>query len=491
MKQKKILYVTSECTNFAYTGGLAEVAGSLPKAIVQSTKSYKIKVVMPLYKKIIETYGKKLKFVGEDKLVLAWRELYIGVFTIKLNGIEYYFVDNKYYFNRDALYGHYDDGERFAFFSKSIFKVMEIIDYYPDIIHTNDWQSALVNVYLDISYKKQGIYTDIVSVFTIHNIEYQGIFDSYFLEDVIGIDKEYKSILEYNGLINLMKGAITCANLVTTVSPRYSREISTAYYAHGLEHIIRMNKSKFMGILNGIDVESYNPLTDNNIYYNYDVNTLDEKLNNKLQMQKELGLEVNPDKCLMVVISRLASHKGIDILLESLKGFLDLGVQFVVLGTGETEYQNAFMKYNNERPTQVRAIISFNNVLARKLYSAADLFMMPSKSEPCGLSQMIASRYGAVPIVRATGGLYDTIVDYTDNGNGFVFKDYTSSALYEKGKEAIELFNDKEKFTELVKKAMEKDFSWQASAVQYIDMYNNLIKKFNKKEPIKKTKPKK
>ena len=290
MKQKKILYVTSECTNFAYTGGLAEVAGSLPKAIVQSTKSYKIKVVMPLYKKIIETYGKKLKFVGEDKLVLAWRELYIGVFTIKLNGIEYYFVDNKYYFNRDALYGHYDDGERFAFFSKSIFKVMEIIESYPDIIHTNDWQSALVNVYLDISYKKQGIYTDIVSVFTIHNIEYQGIFDSYFLEDVIGIDKEYKSILEYNGLINLMKGAITCANLVTTVSPRYSREISTAYYAHGLEHIIRMNKSKFMGILNGIDVESYNPLTDNNIYYNYDVNTLDEKLNNKLQMQKELGL---------------------------------------------------------------------------------------------------------------------------------------------------------------------------------------------------------
>lgn len=478
MKQKKILFVTSECSGFAATGGLAEVAGSLPKAIAKETKSYKVKVVMPLYKKIIDNFEKKLKFVGEGKISLAWRDSYVGVFTMKYDGIEYYFVDNKYYFNREELYGHYDDGERFAFFSKSIFKVMEIIDYYPDIIHTNDWQTALTNVYLDILYKKEGIYMDIKSVFTIHNIEYQGIYDSSFLEDVIGIGNKYKEILEYNGLINLMKAAIVCADQVTTVSPRYSREIATATYAHGLEHIIRTNKEKILGILNGINVESYDPSKDINIYENFDFSTIENKKKNKVQLQKDLGLEVDENRCLMVVISRLATHKGIDILLEALKGFLDMGIQFVVLGTGTSEYQNAFLKISNERPKQVKTIITFDNILSRKLYSASDLFVMPSKSEPCGLSQMIASRYGSLPIVRATGGLYDTITDYKENGNGFVFKDYSSKELYEKGKEAIELYyNNKEEFTEIIKRAMEKDFSWEASSKQYVEMYNNLLKK--------------
>jgi len=478
MKQNKILYVTSECARFAFTGGLAEVAGSLPKALFNSTKSYKIKVVMPLYKTIIDKFSKELKFVGKGEIELAWRKLYVGVYKTKYEDIEYYFVDNKYYFNRDGLYGHYDDGERFAYFSKSIFKVMEIIDYYPNIIHTNDWQSSLVNIYLDVLYKKKGIYMDIKSVFTIHNIEYQGIYDRYFLGDVIGIDDEQASILEYNGMINLMKGAIVCSDLVTTVSPRYSREISTTNYAHGLEHVIRINKNKIMGILNGINVESYNPLTDKEIYVNYDVNTVSEKVKNKIEIQKSLGLEVDENKCLMVVISRLAGHKGIDILLEALQGYLDLNVQFVVLGTGTEEYQNAFTKIANRNTRSVKALITFNGGLARKLYSAADIFVMPSKSEPCGLSQMIASRYGAVPLVRATGGLYDTIIDYTEDGNGFVFKDYTADALYLKGKEAIQMYyNDKEEFNKLVVKAMNKDFSWEASSKQYIEMYKNLLKK--------------
>lgn len=478
MKQKKILFVTSECAHFASTGGLAEVAGSLPKAIVKGSKSYKVKVVMPLYKKICENFKDELKFVGEGKISLSWRDSYVGVFTMKYDGIEYYFIDNKYYFNRDNLYGHYDDGERFAFFSKSIFKLMEIIDYYPDIIHTNDWQTALVSIYLDILYKKEGLYTNIKSVFTIHNIEYQGIYDLGFLEDVIGIGSKYQEILEYNELINLMKGAIVCADVVTTVSPRYSREIATNNYAHGLEHIIRINKGKIVGILNGINVESYNPETDKDIYENYDINSIDKKVENKLALQKDLGLEVNPNKCLMVVISRLATHKGIDILLEALQGFLDLGVQFVCLGTGLEEYQNAFLKLSYERSNDVKALITFDNSLARKLYAASDLFVMPSKSEPCGLSQMIASRYGSVPIVRATGGLYDTITDYSENGNGFVFKDYSSKALYEKGKEAIELYyHNNNEFKEVVRKAMAKDFSWNASSKQYIEMYNNLLKK--------------
>lgn len=478
MKQKKILFVTSECTGFAATGGLAEVAGSLPKAITKQSKSYKIKVVMPLYKKIIDNFGKKLKFVGEGKISLAWRDTYVGVFTMKYEGIEYYFVDNKYYFNRENLYGHYDDGERFAYFSKSIFKVMEIIDYYPDIIHTNDWQTALTSVYLDILYKKEGIYMDIKSVFTIHNIEYQGIFEIPFLEDVIGIDSKYQSILEYNGLINLTKAAIVCSDQITTVSPRYSREIATSTYAYGLEHIIRTNKEKIIGILNGINVESYDPNTDINISANYNFETIENKKQNKVKLQKDLGLEVDENKCLMVVISRLATHKGIDILLEALKGFLDLGIQFVVLGTGTEEYQNAFLKLSYEYPKQVKTLITFDNILSRKLYSASDLFVMPSKSEPCGLSQMIASRYGSLPIVRATGGLYDTIIDYKEDGNGFVFKDYASKDLYEKGKEAIELYyNNYDEFLKIISKAMTKDFSWDASSKQYIEMYNNLLKK--------------
>lgn len=478
MKQKKVLFVTSECSRFAYTGGLAEVAGSLPKAITTQSKAYKVKVVMPLYKKIIDEFNDELKFVGEGKISLAWRDSYVGVFTTNYDGIDYYFVDNKYYFNRDNLYGHYDDGERFAYFSKSIFKVMEIINFYPDIIHTNDWQTALVGVYLDILYKKEGLFTNIKSVFTIHNIEYQGIFDISFLEDVIGIGSKYQTILEYNGLINLMKAAIVCCDCITTVSPRYSREIATNTFGYGLEHIIRVNKNKIYGILNGINIESYNPLTDKDIYTNYDYETIENKKLNKIALQKDLGLEVDENKCLMVVISRLAPHKGIDILLEAIKGFLDLGVQFVCLGTGFEDYQNAFLKLSYERPKDVKALITFNNSLSRKLYAASDIFCMPSKSEPCGLSQMIASRYGSVPLVRETGGLYDTISDVNDDGNGFVFKDYSSKALYEKGKEAIDLYyNNPEKFKYLIEKAMKKDFSWNASSKQYIEMYNNLFKK--------------
>lgn len=477
MKQKKILYVTSECAKFAYTGGLAEVAGSLPKAIVTTSKQVKVKVVMPLYKKIIDEQMDSLKFVGEGKMSLAWRDLYVGVYTKKYDGIDYYFIDNKYYFNRNELYGHYDDGERFAFFSKSIFKLMEIIDFYPDIIHTNDWQTALVNVYLDILYKKQNIYTGIKSIFTIHNIEYQGIFDIPFLEDVIGIGLEYASILEYNGLINLMKGAITCSDLVSTVSPRYSREISMTNYAHGLEHVIRINKSKIVGIINGINYDVYNPATDKDIFENFDVLSIDKKKINKVKIQKQLGLEVDENKCLMVIISRLASHKGIDILLQALKGFLDMGVQFVCLGTGASEYQDAFMAYANSRPNQVKTIIAFDNRIAKKLYAACDLFVMPSKSEPCGLSQMIACRYGALPIVRSVGGLFDTITDYKSDGNGFVFKDYSASSLYQCGREAIKLYEEnKEVFRKTIENAMKKDFSWQESSRQYITMYNDLLK---------------
>ena len=477
----KILFCSAEVSHFASAGGLAEVAGSLPKAIMQANKNFKVKVIMPLYKKIKDKYINDLKFLEDATIELAWRKLYMGLFTMKYDGVEYYFVDNEYYFNRDNIYGEYDDGERFAFFSKSIFKAMEIMNYYPDIIHANDWHSALVNIYLDILYKKNGKFLNIKSIFTIHNIEYQGVFNLDFLTDVVGIDSSYTDLVEYNGLINLIKGAIVTSDLVTTVSPRYSREITTANFAYGLENITRTNTNKLIGIINGIDVDSYNPKTDKFIYQNYSLETFSDKVKNKLALQKELKLTIDEAKPMVAVISRLASHKGIDLIIEAIPGLIDLGAQVVVLGTGVNTYENRLKDLENRYPNDMRVMLQYNNPLSRKFYSASDIFLMPSKSEPCGLSQMIASRYGSVPIVRATGGLYDTISDFnydTLEGNGFTFKDCNSNALYNRIKDAILLYkNDKDKFKSLVKNVMEKDFSWDASAKVYIETYKNLLKK--------------
>ena len=476
-KKTKVLFVTAECSGFASVGGLAEVAGSLPQAIMGVNKNYEVKVVMPLYKKIMDEYHKELVFVGEGTISLAWRSQYVGVFTLNKNGVDYYFVDNKYYFDRFGIYGHFDDGEKFAFFSKSIFEVMKIIDFYPDVIHANDWHCALTNIYLDILYKKEGTYMDIKSVFTIHNLEYQGIFGLEFLEDVIGIDRKYQDIIEYNGLVNLMKGAIICSDLVTTVSPRYAREIATTQYGWGLENIIRMNKHKVMGIINGIDYDSYNPATDKAIYQNYDIDNFDNKKENKASLQAELGLEVTPFLPTISVVSRLVSQKGIDILIETIQGLVDLGGQVIILGTGDHDLEDRLRAFSSN--PNVKVLITYNGDLARKIYAGSDIFLMPSKFEPCGLSQMIASRYGVVPVVRETGGLYDTIQDYyaNKNGNGFTFKDYSSYALYLKGKDAIELYRyHYDEFVTLAKRCMAKDFSWDASAKLYIETYKNLLK---------------
>ncbi len=475
-QKTKILFVTAECAGFAPVGGLAEVAGSLPQAIMKENKNFEVKVVMPLYKKIIDAYHEELKFLGESTVNLAWRNQYVGVFTLNKNGVDYYFVDNKYYFDRFGVYGHFDDGEKFAFFSKSVFEVMKIIDFYPNIIHANDWHTALTNIYLDVLYKKEGTFMDIKSIFTIHNMEYQGIFGLEFLEDVIGIDRKYQEIIEYNGLVNLMKGAIICSDLVTTVSPRYSREIATSQFGWGLENIIRMNKHKVMGIINGIDYDSYNPLTDPAIYVNYDIESFDKKKENKKALQEELGLEATPFLPTISVISRLVSQKGIDILIEAIQGLVDIGGQIIVLGTGDHALEDGLRAL--ESLPNVKILITFNQDLARKIYAGSDIFLMPSKFEPCGLSQMIASRYGTVPVVRETGGLYDTITDYyaSSEGNGFTFKDYSSYALYLKGKDAIELYRyHHQDFEKLAKRCMAKDFSWNNSAKNYIETYKNLL----------------
>lgn len=477
-QKKKVLFAVSECQKFAVTGGLAEVSLILPKEIMKAKKTYSVSVIMPLYKKIREKYEKSLTFLGKTEVTLAWRKLYCGVFKLKFEGVDYYFIDNKYYFERDNLYGHYDDGERFAFFSKSIFDVFEIIGFVPNIIHAHDWHTALVPIYLDILFKKEGKYLDIKSVFTIHNIEYQGVFGKEFLEDVLGIDKRYDEILDYNGCVNLMKGAIVCADKITTVSSRYAREISTAQYACGLEHIIRQNINKISGIVNGINEELYNPRCDETLKKTYDVDTFDNKLENKEALQRALNLEINHYIPVICMITRLATHKGIDLVIDKFDEIMALDVEFVMLGTGESFYQEKFREFQRKYPNRVSSLITFDLNLSKKLYGGSDLFLMPSKMEPCGLSQMIASRYGTVPIVRATGGLYDTIKDYEDgNGNGFVFKEYNSYSMLDKIKEAVNIYRDREKYENLAKKAMQIDFSFSSSAKSYVMLYDEILKK--------------
>lgn len=477
MKQKNILFVVAECQGFAATGGLAEVAASLPKAIMSVNRGYKVRVMMPLYKAILQKYQHELKFLGETSVALAWRKLYCGVYTLTKDKITYYFIDNKYYFDREGLYGHFDDGERFAYFSKSVFETFPIIGFVPDIIHTHDWHSALVNIYLDILYKKEGFYTNIKSIFTIHNIQFQGIYETSFLEDIIGIDAKYLEILEYNGLINLLKGAIVCSDLVTTVSPRYAREITTALYACGLENITRINKDKIVGIINGIDVDFYNPSTDPNLHVNYTSETLINKQQNKESLQRGLNLNIDPNSCMISLISRLTNQKGIDLIIERFDDIMNENVQLVILGKGERFYEEKLLDLAKRYPKRVSVLTTFDINLARKIYGSSDLFLMPSKMEPCGLSQMIASRYGTVPIVRATGGLFDTIKDYQDGvGNGFVFKDYDSYQMLEKIKEALNVYQDRESYNQLASKIMEIDFSWNVSAKSYLDLYKKLLK---------------
>lgn len=473
-EKTKILFVASECANFAVTGGLADVAGSLPKAIMNANSKYEVKVVLPLYKKIVEKYFDKLKYVTNTNVVLAWRNVYCGIFSMTYNGVDYYFIDNKQYFDRDGLYGYYDDGERFAFYSKSIFKLIEITGFYPNVIHTNDWHTALVNIYLDILYKRQGIYMNIKSIFTIHNIEYQGVYGLDFLSDVIGIDKKYQNILEFNGNINLIKGAIVCSDLVSTVSPNYAKEITTPEYGHGLENILNDNSNKLIGIINGIDYEAYNPKTNKDLYANYDEINIENKFICKEKLQEELGLPVNKDICMISMISRLVSHKGIDLVIDIIWKMMDLDIQLVILGTGDKYYEDKLKELAWKYPNKMRALIQFNGALSKKIYSASDLFLMPSKTEPCGLSQMIASRYGSVAIVRATGGLYDSIKDQSNLGCGFVFNNFDSNEMLNKIKEAVEIYYKKEEFDVIRSRAITTDFSWNNSAKQYIEYYEKI-----------------
>lgn len=478
---KKILFVGSEALPFAATGGLGDVLGSLPAAIAKKAQgNADIRVVMPLYDKISEEYKNQMKFVCSFTVGLSWRNLYCGVKSLELNGVIYYFIDNEFYFKRGPLYGQYDDGERYAYFCKAALSMLAQIDFFPDILHAHDWQAALSVIYAKRKFCGQPGYDGIKTVFTIHNIEYQGKYDFAILGDVFDLDESDKPVVEYGDCINLMKGAIQCADKVTTVSPQYAEEIKTQEYSHGLHYILRENEYKLCGILNGIDTDMYNPKTDSAIEYNYTERSLAKKSKNKTSLQAELGLPQNPDIPMYAIITRLVAHKGIDLIKRIMFEFIaENNVQLVVLGTGNPEYEEFFKELENVFPQKARALITYDRNMAKKLYASANMLIMPSKSEPCGLAQMIASRYGTVPIVRETGGLFDSIKPYWEDGkkaygNGFTFANYNAHELLDRLCAALKIYNNAEKWDALAKTSMKTDFSWNNSAKEYIDLYENL-----------------
>ena len=470
----KILFCSSEVVPFAASGGLGDVAGSLPKSL--NAEGQDVRVILPLYGKIKEKYSEDLKFIDSFNVSLGWRNQYCGLFTMEQNGVTYYLLDNEFYFNRPNLYGYGDDGERFAFYSKAILESLLHLDFEPDIIHANDWQSALVTLYINVYYRHIQKFQKIKTVFTIHNIAYQGQYGYNMIADTLGLPQEWAHHAEYNGDTNFMKAAIENADKVTTVSPTYAQEILDPWFAHGLDPILREKQHKLWGILNGIDYESYNPKTDKIIVKNFHA---DAFIKNKAVCKKELRSLFNlqeDDSPIISMVTRLVGHKGVDIIVQAMQGLIDKGYQVVVLGTGESQYEEFFRDLAARYPGRVGVEIAFIPALSRKIYAGSDMFLMPSKSEPCGLSQMIALRYGAIPIVRETGGLKDSVKDSQDGvGNGFTFANYSADELYGACMRAYEGYQDTKGWRVLVKRAMQSDCSWKNSAKEYIRMYEDTM----------------
>lgn len=471
----KILYVAAEAAPFIKTGGLADVAGSLPLSIKKL--GHDIRVVLPLHGNIKQEYKDKMKKVGEYYVDLNWRSQYVGIMSLKLNNVIFYFLDNEYYFKREHPYGEFDDGERYAFFSKAVTLLPKEIEFKPDVIHSNDWHSALVNLFIHEFEKGDKYYSDIKKVFTIHNLKYQGIFSPSILGQVMGVSNEYfdDNSIKYYDRINYMKAGIVYSDAITTVSKSYADEIKYSFFGEGLEGILSEYSDKLTGIINGIDYDVFNPKKDTNIVYNYDVTHIKDKYKNKKDLQKTYKLPQRKDIPVISMVSRLVDMKGLDLVAHILDELLQLDIQIIVLGTGDKKYEDLFKDFQNKYPEKLSANIYFSESEAQKIYAGSDIFLMPSMIEPCGLSQLISLRYGTVPVVREVGGLKDTVIPYnkyTDEGNGFTFKNYNAHELLFKIKEALDIYKEeKSTWQSIMLRGMESDNSWEHSSKEYIKLY--------------------
>ena len=471
----KVLYAASEAVPFCKTGGLADVAGSLPPAL--AAQGVETAVILPLYRRVKERFADQLTFLCYDYVDLAWRHAYCGLFSLKKDGVTWYFLDNEQYFGRPELYGCADDGERFGFFSRAVVKMLDHLDFWPDVIHCNDWQTALIPIYLKDDGVREERYRSVRTVLTIHNIEYQGRYDPYCLGDLFGLDRGWvdDGTLLLDGDLNLLKGAILTADAVNAVSPTYAQELKNPYFAHRMEGILTQCGYKLSGVLNGIDMKLYDPAADPRIAANYTAENISGKAADKAELQKALGLRPEPETPIIAMVSRLVTHKGLDLIREVMGDIMELPVQFVLLGSGDAAYEDFFRHAAERWPERMAIRLGYDEALSMAIYAGADLFLMPSRSEPCGLSQMIAMRYGTVPIVRETGGLKDTVQPYEawrDAGTGFTFANYSSADMLHVIREAVYLYKDyPDAFARLRRRAMERDFSWNRSAGDYLKIY--------------------
>ena len=477
----KILYVAAEAVPFDKTGGLADVAGSLPKAL--KADGVDVRVIMPKFGKIPEAYRNAMEHVYDGELPVAWRKKYVGLDKYELDGVTYYFVDNEEYFNREGFYGYDDDAERFSFFSRAVLDLLPAMDFWPDVIHTNDWHAGLVNVFLKLEHMGDARYERIKTVYTIHNLKYQGVFPKDVMPDVLGLDWKYfnNGDLEFYDAVNFMKGGIIYADAITTVSKTYAKEIQYPYFGEHLDGLLRSREQDLSGIVNGIDYSVYNPRTDKYIFETYDEESLDRKLDNKIALQKSLGLPERRNVPLIAIVSRLVEPKGMDLVVRMMDEILQHeDIQLVVLGTGEKRYEDWFKGLAWRYPKKVSVNIYFSNELAQRIYAGADIFLMPSNYEPCGIGQLIALRYGTIPVVRQTGGLKDTVQQYnkyTQEGNGFVFENYNAHEMMYALKRALSFYGSYEIWHKIQFNAVQADYSWKRSAKEYEALYERLTAK--------------
>ena len=478
---KNILFVASECVPFIKTGGLADVVGSLPKYFPK--EYFDVRVVIPKYAGIKEQFRNQMQYVTNFYMDLNWRQQYVGIFEMEYEGIKFYFIDNEEHFGGSTPYaGMPWDLEKFAYFSKAALSILPTIGFRPDLIHCHDWQTGMIPALLKIQYAQFPFYQDMKTVYTIHNLQYQGVFPIKAVQDTLGLGDDLftSDKLECYGCANYMKAGLVYADELTTVSPSYADEIQTAFYGERLDGLLRARKDQLVGILNGIDVNDYDPAKDPQIYANYDPYHLGGKETCKAELQKELGLTVDPTVPLVGIISRLSNQKGFDLIECVIRELMATGIQLVVLGMGEAKYTNLFSWAESEYPGRLAARFAMNHQLAHRIYAGSDMFLMPSQFEPCGLSQMIAMRYGSVPIARETGGLRDTVLSYnkfTDEGNGFTFFNYNAHDMLHTVRRAVHYYqNNREVWYRLIVRGMTGDYSWYSSAGKYMALYEDVTR---------------
>lgn len=473
----KILFVASEAAPFVRSGGLGDVAGALPKAL--NKLGHDTRVIIPFYKdEIKESFKDNFRFVASTFVDLSWRRQYCGVYQANIDGVTYYFIDNEYYFKRKGLYGHFDDGERFAFFSKAVLEVLPLIDFYPDILQANDWHTALCPVFLDVFYRFTEDYKKIKTVFTIHNIEFQGKYNDSLIGDILGLPEWARPLVMMNDCVNYMKGGIESSNAVITVSETYANEILDPFYSYGLESILSERRYKLFGVVNGIDQTIFDPSKDNKIFANYSVKDYEKKkAENKKALCEMINLPYDEKRPLLAMVTRLTEQKGMDLFGSVIDDIMRADIDVVVLGTGDWKYENMVSSIEERYPNKFKAIKAFSGDMASKLYAASDIFLMPSKFEPCGLSQLIAMRYGSIPVVRETGGLKDTVPAFnpeTGEGKGFTFKTYNAYDMLDAIWRAYACYFEKDNWNKIIKNAMSTDSSWDISAQKYVEIFKNL-----------------